>query len=141
MDGDVKRGIRSACADLVTSFAHFVDHREFDRAVTLFTEDATFERPDLIARGRDEIAAIWAGRPPSVITRHLCQAPFFTEVDLESASSVTCFTLYHADHRAEGLPGLKEPRAIAEFHDHFRKTAEGWRIARRKSTVILRAQG
>ena len=76
-----------------------------------------------------------------MITRHLCLEPFFTEVGFESASSITCFTLYHVDHSGEGVPVLKEPRAIAEFHDRFRRTADGWQIAHRKSTVILRAQG
>lgn len=138
MDGDVIKEIRFACADVITSFAYFIDHRDFNSATALFTEDAIFERPDLTARGRDEIAAIWATRPPSVITRHLCQAPFFMEVGLESASCVTGFTLYHVDHHTEGLPLLNGPRVVAEFHDRFRRTTDGWRIAHRKSIVILR---
>lgn len=138
MDGDVMKEIRFACADAIARFAYLVDHRYFDGAAALFTEDAIFERPDLTARGRDEIKAIWNARPPSVITRHLCQTPFFTESGIDRASSVTCFTLYQADLSAEGPPLLKGPRAIAEFHDRFRRTAEGWQIAHRKSIVILR---
>ena len=138
MDGDVMREVRSACADVITSFAHFVDHRYFEDAVALFAEDGIFERPGLTARGRAEIAAIWVGRPASMITRHLCYAPFFTEIGLESASSVTGFTLYHVEHHGEGVPSLGQPRAIAEFHDRFRRTPDGWRIGHRKSVVTLR---
>ncbi|KRB85550.1 arginine deiminase [Sphingomonas sp. Root710] len=138
MHSAATREIRLACADLITSFAHFVDHREFDRAAALFAEDGVFERPDLTARGRDQIAAIWATRPSSVITRHLCQAPYFLEVGIEIACSVTGFMLYHVDHHMEGIPPLGGPRAICEFHDRFRRTADGWRIAHRKSIAILR---
>jgi ketosteroid isomerase-like protein len=129
--------VRNACADLVAAFAYNVDHRKFDKAVALFADDGCFERPDLVAKGHKEIAAIWAARPASVVTCHLCGPPFFTEISLGTASSVTTFTLYHLEHHGEGLPQCERLTAVAEFHDTFKRTGDGWRIAHRKAVPVL----
>src|SRR3546814_8772345 len=81
--------IKAACGDIIAAFAHHVDHREFGDAVALFAEDGAFLRPDLEARGRDQIAALWADRPASFVTKHLCHASFFQDVGEESARAVT----------------------------------------------------
>lgn len=128
---------RIACADLIARFAYHVDHREFDEAVNLFDKDGVFERPDLTARGHAGIAAIWAERPESIITRHLCGPPCFLEVTDEKVRTVTNFTLYHLTHEGEGLPTCGAPTGIAEFHDEFRRTDAGWRIFRRQGIPVL----
>lgn len=127
---------RSACSDLVAAFAHHVDHHEFARAVALFTEDAVFDRKGVVARGHAEIAAIWSDRPPSAVTRHLCYPPFFLEVGETHARAVTSLLVYMATHDGAGLPTAERP-AVAEFHDTFRKTADGWRIAHRLGFPVL----
>lgn len=132
-----KAEIRAECANIVAAFAHHVDHREFDKAVALFAEDGLFIRPDLRASGRAEIAKIWEGRPASVVTKHMCGASFFSEITADSASAVTPFTLYTLEWNGEGLPRLGQPAAIAEFHDRFVRTADGWRIAQRQGVPVL----
>ncbi|AEG51588.1 putative aromatic ring hydroxylating dioxygenase beta subunit [Sphingobium chlorophenolicum L-1] len=127
---------RLECARIVAAFAYHVDHREFDRAAALFAEDGVFERPDLLATGRAEIAAIWEGRPAHVVTRHLCGIPHFVAIGPEEVETVTYFTLYHLEHEGEGLPKAG-PTAVAQFHDRFRLTAEGWLIAHRRGIPAI----
>ena len=121
-----------ACTNLIAAFAYHVDNREFDRAVALFSEDGRFERPDLVAKGHAEIAAIWADRPETMITRHVCSAPFFWEATPERASAVTYFTLYQVNFTGDGLPRCEAPTALCQFEDDFVLVPEGWRIACRR---------
>lgn len=126
-----------ACANLIAAFAHHVDHREFEKAVALFTEDGSFIRPDLEARGHAEIARIWEARPPSVVTKHLCAATFFGETGPQVATAVTPFTLYTVEWDGDGLPKFDQPTGIGEFHDRFVATTSGWRIAERRGLPIM----
>lgn len=130
---------RQECANLIAAFAYHVDHREFDRAVALFASDGAFIRPDLTARGHAEIAAIWEGRPTSLVTRHFLSAPFFTLVEADSVTAVTAFTLYTVEWNGEGLPSFEKPAAIAEFYDRFVLEDGGWRIAERQGRPVLMA--
>ncbi|BAI98741.1 hypothetical protein Sj15T_38110 [Sphingobium sp. TA15] len=129
--------IKAACGDIIAAFAHHVDHREFGDAVALFAEDGAFLRPDLEARGSDQIAALWADRPASFVTKHLCHASFFHDVGEESARAVTPFLLYTAEREGDETAPLEGPAAIAEYHDLFVKTDEGWRIAERRAIPIM----
>jgi 3-phenylpropionate/cinnamic acid dioxygenase small subunit len=128
---------RQACADLVAAFAHYVDHREFGKAVAVFAADAVFARHGGVANGTDEIAAIWADRPETVVTKHLCGVPVFIEVEDDRITAVTPFTLYTLQHEGEGLPTFDKPAAIAEFRDEFRRTDTGWKIARREGVPLM----
>ncbi|BAI98781.1 hypothetical protein Sj15T_38490 [Sphingobium sp. TA15] len=126
-----------ACTALISAFAHHVDHREFDKAVALFAADGCFERADITARGHAEIAALWADRPVSLITRHLCSLPHFTKLEADAAESITGFTLYHVNHEDGGLPRFEHAAGVGEFHDRFVRTPGGWRIAHRRGVPVL----
>jgi hypothetical protein len=104
----------------------------------LFTVDGCFERADLTARGHAQIAAIWAGRPASLVTRHICAAPFFTEVREDRVTSVTAFSLYRVESAGSTLPECGGFTAVAEFVDRFQLTPDGWRIAHRKAATVIR---
>ena len=69
---------RRQCTELVSAFAHFVDYRKFSQAVSLFSEDGRFIRPDGTKSGHAEIASLWEGRPETVVTRHLVSTLFFS---------------------------------------------------------------
>ena len=128
---------RRDCIDLIHSFAYFVDHQEFAEAVDLFTEDAVFERPDITANGREEIAAIWAGRSPDVITRHLCGEPYFKRMDESEAETVTQVVLYQTVREGAGLPSANAPVAMAEFRDLLVRTDSGWKIRHRQGVPVM----
>lgn len=130
--------VKSSCSALIADYAYYVDHREFDKALALFTEDGRIERPDLVSNGHDEIARNWASRPASVVTCHVCSIPSFREISEDLVASVTYFTLYHLHHEGEGPPPMVDPAALGEFHDIFVRTAQGWRFKRRKVTAALK---
>lgn len=129
--------IRNQCSQLVHAFAYFVDHREFSEAVALFSDDGEFERPDGHVKGHAEIAALWANRPASIVTRHLCGVAHFTEISATTATAVTPFTLYQTQHDGEGLPQVSKPAGIGEFTDKFILTDNGWKIAHRRGMPVL----
>lgn len=128
---------RAECAAVIAAFAHHVDHREFDAAVALFSEDAAFLRPDVQAHGRAEIAKIWEGRPGSVVTKHMLSPSHITVLSPTEVRAVTPFTLYTVNWNGEGLPRFERPAAIAEFHDRLVLTDEGWKIAERRGVPVL----
>lgn len=135
MNIDISR--QAACANVIAAFAAHVDNRRFDEAVALFAPDGVFERPDLTVRGHSEIAGLWADRPASFRTRHLCHPTWFSETGFETVHSVTPFTLYQATHEGGGFPPVPAPIAIAEFHDAFRLVEGRWRIAHRRSVPAM----
>nr|WP_254911532.1 nuclear transport factor 2 family protein [Sphingomonas sp. CDS-1] len=137
-DPDFSFEIRSSCSALIADYAYYVDHREFDKAVALFTEDGRIERPDLISDGRKEIEENWASRPTSVVTCHICSPPSFREIAQDRATAVTYFTLYHLHHTGSGPAPMGDPIALGEFHDVFVTTQQGWRFKSRKVIAVLK---
>lgn len=131
---------RKQCTELINAFAYFVDHREFDNAASLFTEDAVFQRPEGTFSGRAEIAALLNKRPANVITRHLLGTPHFVAVNGNEAKVVTPLTLYQTAHEGEGIPVVTNPVGIAEFQDTLINTNDGWRIANRRGVPVLMFQ-
>ena len=129
--------IKAECADVINAFAHYVDHREFDQAVSLFAQGGVFERPDMVKSGREEIASIFAGRPESHITRHLLGVPFFATVSDKEVTAVTQCTLYQTQSQDGKPPVVSGPSGVAEFRDRLVATDEGWRIARRVAVPVL----
>lgn len=129
--------IRAQCEALVIGFAHHIDHREFEEAIAVFTENAVFERPDATFNGHADMREFWSQRPPEHVTRHLCCPPFFTEVGENSAKTITQVTLYNAQKSESPVPTISSPTAVIEFHDSFELTAQGWRIAHRRGVPIM----
>jgi ketosteroid isomerase-like protein len=126
-----------ACMALAAAFAYHVDRSETDKVVQLFTDDGEFKRPGVFAKGHDQLRAWMTGRPQNTITRHVGTPLMFTELGPNTAKALSYFSMYHGEREKDGIPALHGPVAIAEYHDEFRKTADGWRIARRKVFVAL----
>jgi len=124
-----------ACTKLILGFAYHLDHRHFAEVAALFTEDGTFDRPGMLAKGREEIAALWHGRPEAFITRHVCGPPFFTLISAEEVCATTYFMLYQAEHAGAGFPDQTRVAAVAEYLDCFRREGGSWKFASRKVAV------
>jgi hypothetical protein len=128
---------RWQCTELVNAFAHFVDYRKFSQAVSLFSEDGKFIRPDGTKSGHAEIASLWEGRPDTVVTRHLVSTPFFLSITDAAAEAVTQCTIYQAEGDGKAPPAVKGPIGVAEFHDRFVKTSDGWKFSERTVTPAI----
>jgi hypothetical protein len=129
-----------ACSAVATAFAYHVDRNETERVVQLFTEDGEFKRPGLAAKGHDQIRAWMKSRPATTVTRHVGTPLMFTEFNLDTAKAISYFSMYHGERLGDSIPALHGPVAIAEYHDEYRKTDAGWRIARRKVFIALAAK-
>ena len=136
MDDNIER----ACSALVACFPHYIDHGRYDDVIDLFVEDCTFERPDIHVHGREELRRMLNARPTNIATRHVCATPVFTSVASTEAASITYFVLYRAEHSGTRVPTFDRITAVAEYHDLFRLTESGWRIARRHVVVAMVSQ-
>lgn len=126
-----------ACARLTAAFAVYVDQRRYGDLVNLFTEDCVFDRPGALLKGRDEIHAFMARRPANTVTRHTCTPPVLDQITAQSANGITYLTFFEGEISAEGQGAIKHI-AVAEYRDQFKRTSEGWRIARRHVVPIMR---
>ncbi len=127
----------SSCRALVAAFPYHIDNRHYEEVVGLFTEDGCFERPGVSVQGHAQLRQMLADRPKNVATCHFCGPTVFTAMADDAVSAVTYFTLYQAAIPETGFPAFNKPAAIAEYHDTFRRTPQGWRIATRKAVVVM----
>lgn len=119
-----------ACAQVAIDFAVAIDHEDFDRALSLFTADAVFDRFGDIAHGHGEISK-WLDERPKQLIRHVCSNFSGTLLENGEVEGSTYFTAY----RAMGTPDLPvkgtTPLMVGEWLDTFASTSEGWRIKKR----------
>jgi hypothetical protein len=125
------------CAKLANAFAYYLDRNMGKELAALFTGDGEFKRPGLVVKGHAEFIAWAERRQAEAETRHIASPPFFISGDTGTAKSVSYFTAYRARKTDAPLPEYDGPVGVAEYHDEFRKTEEGWRIARRKVFVVM----
>ncbi len=136
---------RLDCQRLAVDFARHVDHGDVESVVSLFTDDAVFERRGETLRGKHEIREAQLRRSKSVVTRHLCTNIAVDMSGDDRATGVVSFILFRHDHAAArtdaGKPApLGVAETVGEYHDEYRRTGDGWRIARRVARAAFRRQ-
>lgn len=129
--------VEQACAKLTSAFAFLVDHKRYQELCELFTPDCIFSRPGALLNGRAELLSFMEARPAAGISRHVCSLPFMESVTADQATGVTYLSFYEGQSSETGPARLNGITAIAEYHDEFRRTVEGWRIARRNVVPIM----
>lgn len=125
-----------ACAKLITTFAHFIDHRRYDDLLSLLTDDCIVEWPGHAVPGH-ELVTLMKQTPETAVSRHILAAPLFEEVGAETIRTVSYLTLYEGESADGGPAALSAPTALAEYHDSFRLTAKGWRMSRRTVKLVM----
>lgn len=136
-----RMSIEAECSRLVAGFAFYMDRRRYDDVAGLFTEDCVFERTGAKIKGIDELCMMMANRPAGLVTRHVCAPPFFHRCDAESAQAVTYMMMFRGEGDDAGPVEVPGVAGVAEFHDVFRRTADGWRIAIRISKTAVVVKG
>jgi SnoaL-like domain len=140
MDDVARMQIEWACTRASAAFAYHVDHRDFQAAAALFTEDGVFDRGGDVMTGRAEIERVISQRPLLQITRHLCANTHFLEVDAEHVTSIDYFTLYRFEGADGSLPvrvANLVPLAIAEYRNELVRTKSGWLFRLRIGRPII----
>lgn len=146
MDDAERTVIERACERLVADSAIHLNAPDYDRLALLFTEDCRWEHPNASStwNGRDDLRT----RIAPQIARHgahgiIRYVPSLICIDVESpdrAAGLTYYTVYaHHDANPFDLPApLNGPSGMAEWHDTYVRTPDGWRIALRRSVHLFR---
>jgi ketosteroid isomerase-like protein len=133
-----------ACCRLVAVWAHRVDRHDIDGVIALFTEDGVLHSrtggDDAV--GAAAIRAFFANHhDANRVTRHVTSPPFIELTGADDAQGITGYVLYEGfkGSTPEGAPlPLTTPLAVGEFHQRYRRTPEGWRIASHRSVSVFR---
>lgn len=130
MTPDQRRAAEQDCARLIALYANLNDDARWDEVVALYAEDGVMFRPtapDAGIEGRAAILAAFKARPART-TRHVC-SNVVIDVDSENSARGTSAMLLFT---GEGTP------LVGSFHDRFVRTAEGWRFAERRGSLIFK---
>jgi len=123
--------------NLLARLARLADEGDLDEYLTVFTEDAVMELPGGPPRtGHAGLrAGAEAGRSsgatgPGSHTIHLLHQSHVV-VDGDEATSTTAFTFLR------DTAGTPTVALVGRYHDRFRRTPEGWKLAHRRTQVGL----
>jgi hypothetical protein len=125
------------CKALSIAFVNAVDQRDYERAISVFTEDAEFARWDTGFKGRDAIEAMLHGRDTSIQTRHICTNIEISEITDTSAKGITYFVFFNGEGSQEDVIPLAGPKFVGEYHDEFVQENGDWRIQKRQVRIIF----
>lgn len=141
-----KLAIEWTCHRLALSFFAHNDAGEYDALAALFTEDGEFARPtdpDNPVRGRQAIHEAFVSRPGGRVTRHVCSNLLVEALSEDRARGSMYVVLYMGEAGDTAKLGVraKPVQLVGEYHDEYRLTDEGWRIARRTGNVTFTVDG
>ena len=129
MTADERRAAEADCARLIALYANLNDAARWDEVAALYAEDGVMVRPtapDAPVNGRAAILAAFQARPPRV-TRHVCSNVVIEVESADSARGESAMLLF---------TGGPAP-LVGSFHDRFVRTAEGWRFAERRGSLLF----
>jgi hypothetical protein len=135
--------IEHACARLAVDYSFYADSQQLEAWSKLFAEDAEMTMFGQTHKGRAAIlASLNGGNAGAVATFHSNSNIRIDVVSPTEAKGTVGVTLFAAP-RKDGVAQVKEitPAVVGHYVDEYRKTAEGWRIARRGFNMLIsRAQ-
>ncbi len=127
-----------ACRQLIMDYAWYRDHPDADTIEAygaLFTEDAELSILGETYKGRAAIRDRLTASTGSTV--HLMSTMRITPVSEVAAVGTSYVTVYSAPPGA-GSHEVSGYAAIGEYQDEFRKTSDGWKIAKRVLVMRLR---
>jgi hypothetical protein len=137
-----RMAIEHACAKLAIDYSYYADSQQLKAWANLFAEDAEMTLMGQTHKGRAAIlASLNGGNGGAVASFHSNTNIRIEVVSATEARGTVGVTLYAAP-RKDGVALVREitPAVVGHYEDVYRKTAEGWRFARRGfNTVIARA--
>ena len=126
--------IEHECRKLMLLYCRHVAHLAPEAFAALFTEDAyynTAAHPEM--NGRAEILDWIRAYPRNRRARHCSTNQIVEVIDADNATGTSYAMVFRQEDPVDGAPSANvAPRAVVEYRDKFRRTAEGWRIAERQ---------
>ena len=130
------------CARLVTALSYRLDQHENDAVIALFADDGILHsQAGVDAVGGEAILGLLAKRNPNRVTRHMLAVPFIEMTGPDEARGVAAFTVYEGfrdQHEGSGPMPLLPAVTVGEFHQSYRRTSAGWRIASCRSVPVFK---
>ena len=142
MDRDQERAIEWDCQKTMRQYYDYVDHRDFDSAANLFTEDIDWFSHGVKLQGRKELREGLQAALGEGTIRHVLSNTVVNVIDADNAELNEYHTLYYvADAEFENVDGplaFEVPDRVIDCYAALRRTPEGWRIAKRRAPIIFR---
>lgn len=123
---------------VITDYSAYLDARDYDGYVSLFTEDGVWANGNTRREGRDEIRDMLTGLFGEVPEDYVNLSSFHQisnfEIDVDGdeafAKSRFIFVM-----RGEG--GEPTNELSGQYHDRLVRTADGWKIAERVDHTLM----
>ncbi|GAA4347077.1 hypothetical protein GCM10023165_31930 [Variovorax defluvii] len=126
--------IENECRKLTVLYCQHLDHLDPEAFANLYTEDALYKpavEPVPIV-GREKILDWIRKYPAKRLGRHIATNQLVDVVDENNATGSSYAIVFREPDPQEGvLSSRVTPRSVVEYTDTYRRTAAGWRFARR----------
>lgn len=131
--GGVDAAVRQDVADVLVRYASGIDRRDWDLFRTCFTEDCEADYGDIGQwRGVDEITE-WMARSHEACGHTLHR---ITNVAVSADGHDRVAARSYVDALVLGADDRTGVRAVGYYDDDLVRTSGGWRIARRRFTMV-----
>jgi ketosteroid isomerase-like protein len=132
--------ILAACERLSLDYSHYADLGQMETWSQLFAEDAELVVRGASTKGRAAILKSVSGPRGQVRSIHAINNLRIDVLGPDEATGVVYITAYMAP-KADGVAAMAQiaPAAVGEYRDVYRKTADGWRFARREFVPLVLA--
>lgn len=135
----LERGqIEAECSKLALLYGVYADKFDDVGLASLFSEDGVYLRPgpsDPPLIGREAIHAMFRERKPNLV-QHLVSNVLIDVIDESHARGTSYLTVLYTNGGVEPPQG-SDALFVGECADHYVKTNEGWKIAKRSGALIL----
>jgi hypothetical protein len=132
--------IREACERLALDYSFFADSQRMDEWSELFAEDGELVLFGQTCRGPAAIrAAVGAGRGAAALSVHAITNQRI-DVLSEDTAEASVYIIVYGGERKDGGPAAQAkiaPMMVGTYHDAYRRTAAGWKFARRAFEPLI----
>lgn len=140
MDPIKRFAIEHECMKLMVGYCIHADHHQADEFASVFAEDGVWvQSSGEEIRGSDALRAYIRGRPGGTLTRHVI-TNMLVDVKDDGIATGIAYAMPFRDREYDGSGSapMRAASSVIEYHDEFRRTAEGWKIQRRRSVPVFR---
>jgi ketosteroid isomerase-like protein len=123
---------------LTLRFFDALDRRDNAACAAALAPDGVWERQGVALRGRPAVLEALAARSPERRTCHICTNLVATLTEPGKARVDFILTAYEGHEVADGSPPVAKLAGIRRCVDDMTLTAEGWRIAHKRSTGMFK---
>ncbi len=120
---------RCAIEELKARYCRCIDSKRWDELRAVFTDDLVIDVGTLRSAGADEYVAMVRERTLGATTVHQCMMPEL-DIGTDAATGIWAMTdVVQRGPAAVAADGIAEFHGYGHYHEEYRRTADGWRIA------------